>query len=115
MSSVTGSSPPASAASGKTPRETPAMRQFSRFKREHPDCVLFFRMGDFYETFHDDAVIAHKALGITLTKRTEGVPMAGVPHHSVENYLRRMIQQGYRVAVCDQIQDPREAKGIVER
>jgi DNA mismatch repair protein MutS len=91
------------------------MRQFARFKRQHPDCILFFRMGDFYETFNDDAVTAHKALGITLTQRTEGVPMAGVPFHAVESYLRRMIEQGYRVAVCDQIQDPKEAKGIVER
>ena len=62
-------------------------------------------MGDFYEMFDDDAVLAHKALGITLTQRTEGVPMAGVPYHAVENYLRRMIEQGHRVAVCEQVQD----------
>ena len=96
-------------------RQTPAMRQFARFKRQHPDCVLFFRMGDFYEMFDDDAVLAHKALGITLTQRTEGIPMAGVPYHAVEGYLRRMIEQGYRVAVCEQIQDPKEAKGVVDR
>jgi DNA mismatch repair protein MutS len=96
-------------------RTTPAMRQYARFKAMHPECVLFFRMGDFYEMFHEDAVLAHKALGITLTQRTEGIPMAGVPHHAVEGYLRRMIDAGYRVAVCDQIQDPREATGVVER
>ncbi|MEX2219846.1 MAG: DNA mismatch repair protein MutS [Phycisphaerales bacterium] len=97
------------------PRDTPAMRQFTRFKQRHPDCILLFRIGDFYETFDDDAVTCHKALGLTLTQRTEGIPMAGVPHHQLENYLRRLIQQGYRVAVCDQVQDAKEAKGIVER
>ncbi|MHC4220654.1 MAG: DNA mismatch repair protein MutS, partial [Planctomycetota bacterium] len=96
-------------------RTTPAMRQYARFKAMYPECVLFFRMGDFYEMFHEDAVLAHKALGITLTQRTEGVPMAGVPHHAVESYLRRMIDAGYRVAVCDQVQDPREATGVVDR
>jgi DNA mismatch repair protein MutS len=96
-------------------RSTPAMRQYARFKAMYPECVLFFRMGDFYEMFHEDAVLAHKALGITLTQRTEGVPMAGVPYHAVEGYLRRMIDAGYRVAVCDQVQDPREATGVVDR
>ncbi|MCK4873367.1 MAG: DNA mismatch repair protein MutS [Phycisphaerales bacterium] len=94
---------------------TPAMQQYQRFKQRHPDCVLFFRMGDFYEMFNDDAVTAHRALGITLTQRTPGVPMAGVPHHAVDSYIRRMIEQGYRVAVCDQVQDPKEAKGVVDR
>lgn len=96
-------------------RDTPAMRQYATFKQRHPDCVLFFRMGDFYELFDDDAVTAHKALGITLTQRSEGIPMAGVPFHSAETYFRRMIAAGFRVAVCDQIQDPREAKGVIER
>jgi DNA mismatch repair protein MutS len=95
------------------------MRQFARFKERHPDCILLFRIGDFYETFDDDAVTIHKALGLTLTKRAEGVPMAGVPHHQLENYLRRLIQQGFRVAVCEQVQDPKDAakagKPIVER
>jgi DNA mismatch repair protein MutS len=95
--------------------DTPAMRQFRRFKEQHPGCVLFFRMGDFYEMFFDDAELAHRVLGVTLTQRTEGVPMAGVPYHSVEGYLRRMIQAGHRVAVCEQVQDPKEAKGVVER
>lgn len=95
--------------------DTPAMRQFHRFKKQHPDCVLFFRMGDFYEMFYDDAELAHRVLGVTLTQRTEGVPMAGVPYHAVENYLRRMIEAGYRVAVCDQVEDPAQAKGVVKR
>ena len=72
-------------------------------------------MGDFYEMFDEDAVTAHKALGITLTERTKGVPMAGVPYHSVDGYLRKMIELGFRVAVCEQVQDPREAKGVVDR
>ena len=97
------------------PTDTPAMRQYMAFKKQHPECVLFFRMGDFYEMFFDDALLVHKVLGITLTERTKGVPMAGVPYHAVENYLRRMIEQGYRVAVADQVQDPREAKGVVDR
>jgi len=91
------------------------MRQYFRFKSEHPGCLLLFRMGDFYELFDDDAVTAHKALGITLTERTKGVPMAGVPYHAIESYLRRLIERGFRVAVCEQIQDPREAKGVVDR
>ncbi|MCC6906342.1 MAG: DNA mismatch repair protein MutS [Phycisphaerales bacterium] len=101
--------------SASDPTDTPAMRQYMAFKKQHPECVLFFRMGDFYEMFFDDALLVHKVLGITLTERTKGVPMAGVPYHAVENYLRRMIEQGYRVAVADQVQDPREAKGVVDR
>ena len=95
--------------------ETPAMRQFTRFKQDHPDCLLFFRMGDFYELFGPDAATAHRLLGITLTERSKGMPMAGVPHHAAETYLRRLVEQGIRVAVCDQVQDPREAKGVVDR
>jgi len=91
------------------------MQQFHRFKQEHPDCVLFFRMGDFYELFYDDAKLAHRVLGVTLTQRTEGIPMAGVPYHSVESYLHRMINAGYRVAICDQMENPAEAKGVVKR
>jgi DNA mismatch repair protein MutS len=91
------------------------MRQHAHFKARHPDCLLFFRMGDFYELFDDDAVIAHKALGITLTERTSGIPMAGVPFHSAETYLRRLVDAGFRVAVCEQVQDPKDAKGLVER
>ena len=102
-------------AGGTYNRDTPAMRQHDRFKREHPGCLLLFRMGDFYELFDDDAIVAHRALGITLTERTKGQPMAGVPFHAVEGYLRRLVEQGHRVAVCEQLQDPSEAKGVVER
>lgn len=101
--------------SGGGGSDTPAMRQFKHFKQQHPGCVLFFRMGDFYEMFFDDAELAHRVLGVTLTQRTEGVPMAGVPYHSVEGYLRRMVQAGYRVAMCDQVEDAKEAKGVVKR
>lgn len=90
------------------------MRQYRRFKQQHPDCVLFFRLGDFYEMFDEDAVTVSKALNLTLTQRS-GIPMAGVPYHAAENYLRRLIELGHRVAVCEQVQDPKEAKGIVER
>lgn len=94
---------------------TPAMRQWAAFKKKHPDCVLLFRMGDFYELFDEDAVRVSKAIGLTLTQRTEGLPMAGMPHHQLDTYLKRLIDRGFRVAVCDQVQDPREAKGVVER
>ena len=95
--------------------DTPAMRQHRRFKERHPGCVLFFRMGDFYEMFYEDAELAHRVLGVTLTQRTAGIPMAGVPYHSVETYLRRMIEAGHRVAVCEQVEDASQAKGVVER
>ena len=95
--------------------DTPAMRQYKKFKAQHPGCVLFFRMGDFYEMFYEDADLAHRVLGITLSQRTAGVPMAGVPHHSVEGYLKRMIQAGHRVAVCEQTEDAAQAKGVVKR
>ena len=94
---------------------TPAMRQFARFKQAHPDCILFFRLGDFYEMFGRDAVLVHKLLSITLTERTKGLPMAGVPFHSAEGYIRRLVAMGYRVAVCEQMQDPKDAKGVIER
>ena len=94
---------------------TPAMRQYAKAKKEHPDCLLFFRMGDFYEMFDRDAVLAHKLLAITLTERTKGLPMAGVPFHAAEGYIRRLVAMGHRVAVCEQMQDPKDAKGVVER
>lgn len=99
------------------PRDTPAMRQYYRFKRLHPECVLFFRIGDFYEMFDDDAVKVSRALGLTLTQRTEGVPMCGVPYHQLENYLRKALEHGFRVAVCEQVQEAAEAKpgSIIER
>ena len=95
------------------PRDTPAMRQYYRFKREHPGCLLLFRIGDFYETFDDDAVTISKAAGLTLTQRTEGVPMAGMPFHQLDTYVRRLIDQGYRVAVgefCPRALTPRSGR-----
>ncbi len=101
-----------------TEKLTPAMRQFHKFKQKHPDCVLFFRMGDFYETFYEDAKTCSKVLGLTLTSRSKGsnpTPLAGVPYHAVEGYLKKMLQAGYRVAVCEQVEDPKTAKGVVKR
>ncbi len=97
---------------------TPAMRQFHKFKQKHPDCILFFRMGDFYETFYEDAKVCSKVLGLTLTSRSKGtnpIPLAGVPYHAVEGYLKKMLQSGYKVAVCEQVEDPKTAKGVVKR
>lgn len=97
------------------PRETPAMQQYYRFKRAHPGCVLMFRIGDFYEMFDEDAVAVSKAIGLTLTQRTEGMPMCGVPFHQLETYLRRLILAGFRVAVCEQLADASQVKGLVPR
>ncbi|MEP9411643.1 MAG: DNA mismatch repair protein MutS [Candidatus Brocadia sp.] len=94
------------------------MRQYNEIKKQHKDTLLFFRMGDFYELFFEDAKLASKVLGITLTSRSKGesaVPMAGVPHHAAESYIRRLIKVGHKVAICEQLQDPDEAKGIVDR
>jgi len=94
------------------------MKQFHQFKQKYPDCVLFFRMGDFYETFYDDARTCSRVLGLTLTSRSKGtnpVPLAGVPYHAVEGYLKKMLQAGYKVAVCEQVEDPKTAKGLVKR
>mgnify|MGYP006283372353 CR=1 FL=1 len=98
---------------------SPAMRQFHHFKGKHPDCVLFFRMGDFYETFYEDAKTCARVLGLTLTSRDKGsenpIPLAGVPYHAIDGYLKKMLQAGYRVAVCEQVEDPKKAKGVVKR
>ena len=97
---------------------TPAMRQWREMKGAHPDKLLFFRMGDFYELFHDDAVQGSRLLGITLTKRgqTEGSPpLAGIPHHQLDRYVRDCIEKGRSVAICDQLEDPAQAKGVVKR
>jgi DNA mismatch repair protein MutS len=94
------------------------MRQYQQIKAQYPGALLLFRMGDFYELFYEDAQNASRLLGLTLTSRSKGdkaVPMAGVPYHSVHSYVKRLIQAGYKVALCDQIEDPREAKGLVER
>ena len=98
---------------------TPLMRQYYRIKERHAGAVLLFRMGDFYETFEDDARTLHRVLGITLTKRSNGqasdVPLAGFPHHALDNYLPKLVRAGLRVAVCEQLEDPKEAKTIVKR
>ncbi len=95
------------------------LKQYAEIKSQYPDVILFYRMGDFYELFYDDARTASDVLGLTLTKRNNGkegdVPLAGFPHHQLENYLSRMTRAGYRVAVCDQLEDPKQAKGIVKR
>ncbi|MEE9200476.1 MAG: DNA mismatch repair protein MutS, partial [Candidatus Brocadiales bacterium] len=101
-----------------TKDQTPMMRQYHSLKERCKDAVLFFRMGDFYEMFYEDAKIASRVLGIALTSRAKGdkaVPMAGIPHHSAGPYIRRLLKAGHKVAVCEQVQDPREAKGIVDR
>src|SRR5262245_20339868 len=100
--------------------QTPAMQQYQRMKAEHPDALLFFRMGDFYEMFFDDALVAAKALEIALTSRSkdkegEPIPMCGVPHHAAPGYIARLVKLGHRVALCEQIEDPRQAKGVVKR
>ena len=103
----------------KRPTETPMMKQYFAFKADYPEAVLLFRCGDFYETYGDDALIASKVLGIVLTKRSSAVPgaipMAGFPYHSLETYLPRLVRAGYKVAVCDQLEDPKLTKGIVKR
>ncbi|MDY0004527.1 MAG: DNA mismatch repair protein MutS [Polyangia bacterium] len=103
----------------KNSADTPVMRQYLSAKAEYPDAVLFFRMGDFYEMFFEDAVITSAALDIALTSRDKGkedaVPMCGFPHHALPGYLTRMVEAGHKVAVCDQMEDPRKAKGIVKR
>ena len=93
------------------------MRQWSAAKRENPDALLFFRMGDFYELFYDDAITASRELQLTLTARDRErqLPMCGVPYHSVEGYLARLLRKGYRIAICDQMEDPKLTKKIVKR
>ena len=98
---------------------TPAMRQYVEIKEQHQDCILFFRMGDFYEMFFEDAVIASKVLEITLTSRNKGkedsIPLCGIPYHAASSYITKLIEKGYKVAVCEQVEDPKQAKGIVKR
>ena len=103
----------------KKPTETPMMKQFFTVKSQHPEALLLFRCGDFYETYGEDALTASKVLGIVLTKRSnaapDSIPMAGFPHHSLETYLPRLVRAGYKVAVCDQLEDPKLTKRIVKR
>jgi DNA mismatch repair protein MutS len=98
---------------------TPLMQQYVEIKEQYKDCILFYRLGDFYEMFFEDAVTCAKELEITLTGKNLGqderAPMCGVPYHAVENYLSRLIAKGYRVAICEQVEDPKAAKGIVKR
>ena len=98
---------------------TPAMKQYQNIKGDYPDSILFFRIGDFYEMFFDDAITASKALNITLTSRDKNkenpVPMCGVPHHAVDIYIGRLIRKGFKVAVCEQMEDPKTVKGVVKR
>ena len=103
----------------KSGTDTPLMQQHRAIKQRYPDAILLFRVGDFYETFGEDAIVASKVLGITLTKRNNGAAasseLAGFPHHSLDSYLHKLVKAGHRVAVCDQLEDPKAAKGIVKR
>src|SRR5215471_15705397 len=102
-----------------TEPSTPLMRQYAAIKKQHPNALLFFRLGDFYELFFDDAVVAARELQITLTSRNkekdQAIPMCGVPYHAAENYLSKLLRKGYKVAICDQMEDPRFAKKLVRR
>lgn len=106
-------------ASEKSAKETPLMKQYNQIKAKHPGALLLFRVGDFYETFGEDAIKTSKILGIVLTKRGSGseseTALAGFPHHSLETYLPKLVRAGQRVAICDQLEDPKLAKGIVKR
>lgn len=103
----------------KSSADTPLMQQHRAIKQKYPDAILLFRVGDFYETFGEDAIIAAQVLGITLTKRNNGAAssseLAGFPHHALDTYLHKLVKAGYRVAICDQLEDPKTAKGIVKR
>ncbi|MBN8718354.1 MAG: DNA mismatch repair protein MutS [Sediminibacterium magnilacihabitans] len=103
----------------KSAADTPLMQQHRAIKQRYPDAVLLFRVGDFYETFGEDAIIASKVLGITLTKRNNGAAasseLAGFPHHALDTYLHKLVKAGHRVAICDQLEDPKSVKGIVKR
>jgi DNA mismatch repair protein MutS len=98
---------------------TPLMRQYLEIKADHEDAILFFRLGDFYEMFMDDAVTASRVLGITLTSRNKGdadaIPLCGIPYHSSQNYIAKLVENGFKVAICEQVEDPKTAKGIVKR
>lgn len=104
---------------GKKIAETPMMKQFIEIKEKHPDAILLFRVGDFYETFSDDAIVASEILGITLTRRANGaaqfVELAGFPHHALDTYLPKLVRAGKRVAICDQLEDPKLTKKLVKR
>ncbi|MGH9174977.1 MAG: hypothetical protein ACRD1H_11495, partial [Vicinamibacterales bacterium] len=115
------SQPPDSSATLPAPATlTPAMRQYFDAKRQYRSAIVFFRMGDFYEMFYEDALVAARALELTLTSRSKdasgtAVPMCGVPYHAADTYITRLVRKGYRVAICEQVEDPRKAKGVVRR
>src|SRR5207253_5218464 len=102
-----------------TEATTPLMRQYTAIKKEHPHALLFFRLGDFYELFFDDAVVASRELEITLTSRNKekglSVPMCGVPYHAADSYIAKLIRKGYKVAICDQVENPKMAMKLVRR
>ncbi|MCA9067247.1 MAG: DNA mismatch repair protein MutS, partial [Planctomycetaceae bacterium] len=102
-----------------TAKVTPMMQRYLEVKAETPGTILLFRMGDFYELFHEDAEVASKILGLNLTTRDKGstnpVPMAGFPYHALEGYLNKLIAAGHKAAICDQVEDPKTAKGLVRR
>src|SRR5918996_2362711 len=105
---------------GHSPTVTPAMRQYLDAKQQYRDAILFFRMGDFYEMFYEDALVAARALDLTLTSRSKdsggsAIPMCGVPYHAVDGYLAKLVTKGFRVALCEQVEDPKKAKGLVKR
>ncbi len=108
-------------ATGSTSKgaQAPAMQQYLREKQAHPDALLFFRMGDFYELFFDDALTAARALDLTLTSRNknepDSIPMCGVPYHAAQTYVAKLLEIGHTVAICEQLEDPSKAKGIVKR
>src|ERR1041385_2592835 len=110
---------PSSTAPPPAAQLSPAMRQYRQFKAQYPDYVLFFRMGDFYEMFWEDAKVANKVLGVALTSRNKGqpdeIPMAGVPFHAVESYLRKMIAAGHKDAICEKMEAAGWAKGVENR
>ena len=96
------------------------MRQYLDAKQQYRDAIVFFRMGDFYEMFYEDALVASRALELTLTSRSKdaggnGIPMCGVPHHAADGYVARLVKKGFRVAICEQTEDPKKAKGLVKR
>lgn len=98
---------------------SPMMQQYIAIKEQYKDCILFFRLGDFYEMFFEDAKLAAKELELTLTGKNcgqdERAPMCGVPFHSADSYIAKLVEKGYRVAICEQVEDPAQAKGIVKR
>ena len=98
---------------------TPIMKKYMETKEQYKDCILFYRLGDFYEMFFDDAIVASKELEIALTGKSCGLeeraPMCGIPYHAVETYLARLVSRGYKVAICEQVEDPKLAKGLVKR